>query len=1636
MAAIFTLRKGTSNYSTIADAELYLHQGSGSIQFGSGSGNPVTLLPLNVPANGNIRLTGDITASNAYFTNNVRIDGNIILGDSAAGDTIQSIGVFTTNLIPQGSRNVGSTDAYWSNVYATSISGAIAATNGVISGSAQIPSLLPSGIVSGSSQIVLRSTDGFSAYDSAISTITGSLIASASTAKTANDLQDVNIINLNLTTASLNTSVSNLNLTTASLNTSVSNLNTATANINLTTASLNTSVSNLNTTTASLNTSVLNLELFSSSQLNKDSDLATYTGSVNTRLTEIGVVSGSLIVSASSFETRSATLATYTASVNTRLTEIGVVSGSLIASASAVSTSVWYLNQTSQSLEIRNTTLASVTSSYDTRWSTLASYTGSNDTTNTNQNSRLTALEVSSASVHNYTASLKTALDVSGQNLTVYGNLTVQGTQTTLNTNEVIVEDKTLTLASGSTTSAEADGAGVQIAGANVTMSWDNSNTRVLFNTNLGIIGSISSSTLVGLNGASVASYSSSVTNRLTNLESKSGSVDIRLTEIGVVSGSLINSASSFETRNLTLATYTGSVNTRLTEIGVVSGSLITSASSFETRNATLANVTSSINNRLTEIGVVSGSLIASASAVSTSVWHLHQFSSSQLNKDSDLQTYTSSVNNKFNDLQTYTSSVNTRLTEIGVVSGSLINSASSFETRFGAIATISGSLISTASNHNNRVVALESTASYLQGTFSTSVDSRLDNLEAASSSFSSSILNLNGFSSSQLTQNSNLATHTGSVNTRLTEIGVVTGSLIISASNAKTTNDAQDISISKLNDATASLFISSSTLTASFTALRSEFNTLTASVDPGNVSSQFSNISTRFTTLATLTGSYDTRFTEIGVVSGSLITSASAAKTTNDAQDGRLNNLESKSGSVDTRLTEIGVVSGSLISSASAASIANANQNLFTQSAETRFTEIGVVSGSLISSASAANVSITNINLTTASLNTSVTNLNTATSSYETKGRGIVSGSSQITYASISSIPAGIVSGSSQLSGTTITDLTIINLTTVNQTASVVFSSGSNKFGDELIDVQQFTGSVQVTGSLTTIGNVTATSFNGVINATNGVVSGSSQITLQSTTGFTAYDTALSTITGSLISSASAAKTTNDSQGVSITNLNTTSASVNTSITNLNAATSSYETKGRSIVSSSAQITAFGFISSSAAIPSGTVSGSSQLTSSFDLRYLVTGSVTSSINALNTATSSYETKGRAIHSGSTGDYIFNSISVQNITGSASASFVSLAVNTTTPSQKIHLKGIVGIEAGTTGGNTADQIIFGYNGSGLTQYNHKIQTGHDAQAHLNRMDFLLANSSNTWKTPLQLRPDIVYVSGSLIVTGSINGTINATNGVISGSSQILGASGIVSGSSQITYASISSIPSGIVSGAAQIPALLPSGVVSGSSQVLGGSGVASGSYETTGRSIISSSAQIIPLLPAGVVSGSSQVITSNAITLGTHTTGNYVATITGTANQITVAGSGLETAAITLSTPQDIHTSATPQFSSLGIGTAASGVGGEIRATGDIVAFYSSDERLKSNIQPIGDALDKVNQISGNVYDWKEGFEDIHSHTGTDIGVIAQEIEKVLPQAVIDRESGYKAVNYEKIVPLLIEAIKELSAKVKELENK
>ena len=107
--------------------------------------------------------------------------------------------------------------------------------------------------------------------------------------------------------------------------------------------------------------------------------------------------------------------------------------------------------------------------------------------------------------------------------------------------------------------------------------------------------------------------------------------------------------------------------------------------------------------------------------------------------------------------------------------------------------------------------------------------------------------------------------------------------------------------------------------------------------------------------------------------------------------------------------------------------------------------------------------------------------------------------------------------------------------------------------------------------------------------------------------------------------------------------------------------------------------------------------------------------------------------------------------------------------------------------------------------------------------------------------------------------------------------------------------------------------------------------------------------------------------------------------------------------------------------------------GSQIEASGDVIAFGSSDKRLKDNIQPITEPLWKVSQIGGYTFDWNENQDTYEGH---DVGVVAQEIHKVLPEVVAERSNGYLGVKYEKIVPLLIESIKELKKEVDDIKEK
>ncbi len=112
-------------------------------------------------------------------------------------------------------------------------------------------------------------------------------------------------------------------------------------------------------------------------------------------------------------------------------------------------------------------------------------------------------------------------------------------------------------------------------------------------------------------------------------------------------------------------------------------------------------------------------------------------------------------------------------------------------------------------------------------------------------------------------------------------------------------------------------------------------------------------------------------------------------------------------------------------------------------------------------------------------------------------------------------------------------------------------------------------------------------------------------------------------------------------------------------------------------------------------------------------------------------------------------------------------------------------------------------------------------------------------------------------------------------------------------------------------------------------------------------------------------------------------------------------------------------------------------VGDEIKATNDITAFVS-DIRLKTNVEPLNNALDKISSLNGFTYKFNETGGSLGFNTEvTYVGVSAQDVAEVLPEAVKPApvNNKYSTVQYEKLVPLLIEAIKELKAEVEELKT-
>jgi hypothetical protein len=239
------------------------------------------------------------------------------------------------------------------------------------------------------------------------------------------------------------------------------------------------------------------------------------------------------------------------------------------------------------------------------------------------------------------------------------------------------------------------------------------------------------------------------------------------------------------------------------------------------------------------------------------------------------------------------------------------------------------------------------------------------------------------------------------------------------------------------------------------------------------------------------------------------------------------------------------------------------------------------------------------------------------------------------------------------------------------------------------------------------------------------------------------------------------------------------------------------------------------------------------------------------------------------------------------------------------------------------------------------------------------------------------------------------------------------------------------------------------GVISGSSQV----DLASVTNNTTtnvseGTNLYYTDARVKTKLDTEtVISGSSQVSVggdlSGTADSATVTQVQGVALTSGEATQL----ANIDTTTISATQwgyvgglDQELAQASTVQFGKVGVGGASDAtyelkVTGDIGATGDIVAYISSDERLKDNIELISNPVEKVQELRGVTWEWNDEASDA-AKDSPNVGVIAQDVEKVLPQLVHDRENGYKGVDYSKLTGLLIEAVKEQQDHISRLEER
>jgi hypothetical protein len=841
------------------------------------------------------------------------------------------------------------------------------------------------------------------------------------------------------------------------------------------------------------------------------------------------------------------------------------------------------------------------------------------------------------------------------------------------------------------------------------------------------------------------------------------------------------------------------------------------------------------------------------------------------------------------------------------------------------------------------------------------------------------------------------------------------------------------------------------------------------------------------------LTGSYDTRY----VLSGSI------TQTTWDNIANKPSGLIS--GSVQVELT--GTTGYSTFSS-SVATTTSGLTSTITSLSSSLTSSIGSLSSSIATTTSGLSSSIGSLSSSVASIDNTQngrldsletasgsirTNFNTFTSSYTT---GAFTGSFKGDGTNLYNIPASgvtglnlnkIISGSVSASispdkGLEInTNVYIDGSLTAKElfinyiSSSVLYQSGSTKFGDTSDDNHSFTGSVLVNG------NVSATSITGSINFNNltnvpTLVSGSSQIDITGTTGYSTFSSSVSSSIGLLSSSIA---TTDSNQDGRLVNLETSTGSLNSFTSSINTTIKS-KLDSDGVISGSSQIiysgltgTPSGIVSGSSQIsytgitniPSGIVSGSEQLTGSYDTRYVLSGSITQTTwdNIANKPSDIVSSSNQISTFGFLQTSSFNTYTSSNDGRVSSLESFTSSLNTNYVSETEFGTYTGSINTFTSSVNTYTSSNDGRVSSLESKTGSYATTGSNSFIGTERVTGSLIVSSSLNVIGTQNVTGSLIVSNSLKVIGNqnINGNLSVTGSVvISGSLDLSNAN--VDNSRYLHTQSTSGTTWNIVH---NLNYLYPSiTVYDASDKVMLPAEITSIDANTTQLTFaVAESGHALASVGGISTSTADRYLHTQTSATGSwvidHNIGYKYVTVNvydGADEQLIpqkITAVSVNRTQIDFATPTSgnaIITVGGPRTTSLFVQTGSFyntttniGISGSLVVTGDVDGNSfntTSDKKLKTNLVRIENALDKIEKLNGYTFDWLEEYSEDRTRQ---IGMVADEVYEVQPELISHRnivlsnkEEKIKLLDYSKVTAILIEAIKELNDKVTKLENK